>query len=80
MKNRFFSALALATVVSFAACEAEEPATEGEIIGEPAVEEPMVEPAPTTVPVTPLPGDTLGAVQADTGVMGTDTAAVVTTP
>lgn len=78
MKNRFFSALALAAVVSFAACEAEEPATEGEIIGEPAVEEPMAEPAPTTVPVTPLPADTLGAT--DPAMTGTDTAAVVTTP
>lgn len=78
MKNRFFSALALAAVVSFAACEAEEPATEGEIIGEPAVEEPMVEPAPTTVPVAPLPADTLGAVPTETAPAAIDTNATTT--
>ena len=64
MKNRYFAALALAGLVSFAACAAEE---EAEIVEEPALEEPIAAPAP--IEPAPVVTDTL---------MGLDTAAADT--
>lgn len=58
LKNRAFAALALAGLVSLAACEAEE---ETQVLEEPIVEEPVVapvEPAPVT-PDTGMMADTI---------------------
>jgi len=68
MKNRYFAALALAGLVSFAACGGE---------GGDAGEETLVEDTAAIAPVTPEPivTDTAaGALPADTGVV-VDTAA-----
>lgn len=54
MKSRFFSVLAIAAAVSFAACEADE-VDEGVVVDEPVAEEAVVvEPPAAVVPVAPM--------------------------
>ena len=61
MKNRYFAALALAGLVSFAACGDDEAETEGT----------LVEDTTTVAPITPEPivVDSTGALPADTTAM-----------
>jgi hypothetical protein len=69
MKNRYFAALALAGLVSFAACGGDEAETEGTLVEDTAV----------VAPITPEPVvvDSTGAMPMDSAAMGTmtDTAA-----
>ena len=67
MKNRYFAALALAGLVSFAACGGDEAADEGV----------LVEDTLTTTPITPDPVvvDSTGAMPLDSAGMPVDSAA-----
>lgn len=81
MKNRIFSTVALAALVSLAACAKDE-AAEGEAVTEETTVEttaPVVtEPAPVVAPMTT---DSMAApMDATAPAAGTDTAAVITTP
>jgi hypothetical protein len=70
MKNRYFAALALAGMVSFAACGGEEA----------EVEDTMVEDTATVAPITPEPvvvDSTAGAMPMDSAAVGADTAAAM---
>ena len=70
MKNRYFAALALAGLVSFAACGGDEAETEGT----------LVEDTTVIAPVTPEPVvvDSTGALPADSGAVApADTAAAL---
>ena len=68
MKNRYFASLALAGLVSFAACGGDEAETEGTLVEDTAV----------VTPITPEPivvDSTAGAMPMDSAAMTTDTAA-----
>ena len=69
MKNRYFAALALAGLVSFAACGGEEAATEGT----------LVEDTVTAAPITPEPVvvDSTGALPVDSAAVPADSAAAL---
>ena len=69
MKNRYFAALALAGLVSFAACGGEEAETEDTLVTDTA----------TIAPITPEPVviDSTTAMPMDSAAMTTDTAAAM---
>ena len=66
MKNRYFAALALAGLVSFAACGGEEGAEgEGTLVEDTATVTPIT-PEPVVVDSTALPVDSAAGVAGDT--------------
>jgi hypothetical protein len=69
MKNRYFAALALAGLVSFAACGGDEVETEDTLVTDTA----------TVAPITPEPVvvDSTSAMPMDSAAMTTDTAAAM---
>ena len=69
MKNRYFAALAVAGLVSFAACAGDEADTEGT----------LVEDTATIAPITPEPVivDSTGALPVDSAAVPADSAAAL---